>query len=97
MTKTKAIGRVRWWKRQGVWVSKKPAEDQRDEAKVGELTCLLQTIYGLVDPEDDESFFGSGRLDKGEEGKTGENCGRASADVNSNELTLGEGKGDRGA
>ena len=43
------------------------------------------------------SFSGRGRLDEGKEGKTGENCGRVSADVNSNESTLGEGKGDRGA
>jgi hypothetical protein len=70
---------------------------ERDEAKVGELTGLLQTIHGLVDPEDDVSFSGSGRLDEGKEGKTGETCGRVSADVNSNELTLGEGKGDGGA
>ncbi len=70
---------------------------ERDEAKVGELNCFFQTNHGLVDPEDDESFSGSGRLDEGEEKKTGENCGRVSADVNSNELTLGEGKGHRGA
>ena len=38
---------------------------ERDEAKVGELTCFLQTIHGLVDPEDDVSFSGSGRLDEG--------------------------------
>ncbi len=44
-----------------------------------------------------KTFSGSGLLDEGEEEKTGENCGRVSADVNSNELTLGEGKGDRGA
>jgi hypothetical protein len=69
---------------------------ERDEAKVGELTGLLQTIHGLVDPEDDVSSAGLGLFDEGEEGKAGENCGRVSADVNSNELTLGEGKGDRG-
>ena len=70
---------------------------ERDEAKVGELTRPLQTIHGLVDPEDDESFSGSDCLNEGYEGKTGENCGEISADVNSNELTLGEGKVDRGA
>ena len=67
-----------------------------DKAKVGELTSLLQTIHSLVNPEDDESFSGLGLFDEGEEGKAGENCGRVSANVNSNELTLGEGKGDRG-
>ncbi len=38
---------------------------ERDKAKVGELTRLLQTIHGLVDPEDDNPFSGSGCLDKG--------------------------------
>ncbi len=38
---------------------------ERDEAKVGVLTGLLQTIHALVDPEDDKSFSGSGRLDEG--------------------------------
>jgi hypothetical protein len=38
---------------------------ERDEAKVRELTRLLQTIHGLVDPEDDESFSGSGCLNEG--------------------------------
>jgi hypothetical protein len=38
---------------------------ERDEAEVGKLTRLLQTIHSLVDPKDDESFSGSGRLDVG--------------------------------
>ena len=38
---------------------------ERDKAKVGELTSLLQTIHGLVDPEDDVSFSGLDLFDEG--------------------------------
>ena len=39
---------------------------ERDKAKVGELTSLLQTIHhGLVNPEDDVSFSGLGLFDEG--------------------------------
>ncbi len=65
---------------------------ERDEAKVGELTCLLQTIYDLVDPEDDVSFAGSGLLDEGEEGKTD---GKELRESKCRRQF--EGKGDRGA
>ena len=38
---------------------------ERDKAKVGELTSLLQTIHGLVNPEDDVSFSGFGLFGEG--------------------------------
>ena len=49
----------------GPGLNETSGRQERDKAKVGELTCLLQTIHGLVDPEDDVSFSGLGLLDEG--------------------------------
>ncbi len=48
-------------------VSIKPAEDRRETRRRLESlpASFLQTIHGLVDPEDDESFSRSGCLNEG--------------------------------
>ena len=40
---------------------------EREQAKVRELTRIFQTIHGLIDAEDHESFAGSGGANEGKE------------------------------
>ncbi len=47
-TKTKSVGWETCLNRQGVEVSKKPKEEKRDEAKVGEFARLLEAVHRLV-------------------------------------------------
>jgi hypothetical protein len=69
--------------------------EERDQAKVRELTRIFQTIHGLIDAEDYEGFAGSGGPNKGKERELGEDGRRVRADINSDELPGRERQKDR--
>jgi hypothetical protein len=70
---------------------------ERNKTKVGELTCIFQTIHGLIDAKDDEPLAVPTGANEGKERETGKDCGGVGVNVNSNELTLGYRERDWGA
>ena len=70
---------------------------ERDKTKVGELTCIFQTIHGLIDAKDDEPLAVPTGANEGKEREMGKDCGGVGVNVNSNELTLGYRERDWGA
>ena len=92
-TRTNEIGRDTWRNRQGMEVSNGFQEarirQERDKTKVGELTCIFQTIHGLIDVEDDEPLAVLTGANEGKERETGKDCGGVGIDVDSDKLALG--------
>ena len=70
---------------------------ERDKTQVGKFARIFQTIHGLIDAEDDRTLSVLAGANEGEEREAGEDSRGVRVNVNSNELTLRERKGDGSA